>query len=379
MSAALRLPHVDENQLTGLEDRLEEFSQLSLDFLVLLAGSTIIATLGLFQNSPAVIIGAMIIAPLMRPLTGLPLATLTADITLLIAALRTLIVGTSFGVVISFVIAWLLQSIALSPEILNRTHPNLLDLGVAIFAGAIGAYCQTTEELSDTIAGVAVAVALVPPLSVIGIGLALGLPEVWSGASLLYATNLIGITFAGSVVFFLKGYTPAKQAKKGLIFSTTVVALLVVPLALSMHELVLENVLSTSIERILREKTNTFKNVHLRSVEVKRFRKPTTVLATVLATDEPISSNQVKLVQDFLTAQTNTPIEFRLRIIPSKEITAIDVTSQTAEEKKFQLPDELPTFNITPQAQQNPPTTEESPPEVPPTPLERVNAPDATH
>lgn len=337
MSNVFSLPHVSENRLRELEERLETFSRLSIDFLVLLSGSTIIATLGLFQNSPAVIIGAMIIAPLIRPLTGLSLATLTADLTLLIRSTRTIIVGTSCGIAISCAIAWLLQAIAITPEIFNRTHPNLLDLGVAIFAGAIGAYCQTTEKLSDTIAGVAIAVALVPPLSVIGIGLALQSPEVWLGALLLYATNLIGITFAGSIVFFLKGYTPTKQAKAGLLFSATTVFLLGIPLALSMRELILENVLSTSIEHILKERTETFKNVFLRSVEVKRFRKPTIVIATIIGTDESISSYQVKLVQEFLSTQTNMPIEFRLRIIPSKEVTATDVTSHSKEEKTIQF------------------------------------------
>lgn len=105
-------------------------------------------------------------------------------------------------------------------------------------------------------------------------------------------TNLIGITFAGTVIFFFKGYTPAKQAKNGLLFSATAVILLVIPLAISMRKLILENMLSTSIERILKKKTNTFKSVHLRSIEVKRFRKPTTVLATVIVSDEPISPHQ---------------------------------------------------------------------------------------
>ncbi|NJL70475.1 MAG: TIGR00341 family protein [Candidatus Competibacteraceae bacterium] len=193
---------------------MESISKLSIDFLVLLSGSTVIATLGLFQNSPAVIIGAMIIAPLMRPLVGLSLATLTADTRLLIRSLMTLLVGTIVGAALATVIAIFLRSLELTPEILGRTHPTLLDLGVAVFAGAVGAYCQANEKLADTLAGVAIAVALVPPLSVVGIGLAFNSIPVWSGAALLYATNLIGITVAGSLVFLLRGYVPLKHAKK---------------------------------------------------------------------------------------------------------------------------------------------------------------------
>lgn len=321
------LPHVAEPKLNALQTRMESISKLSIDFVVLLSGSTMIATLGLFQNSPAVIIGAMIIAPLMRPLVGLSLATLTGDSRLLSRACLTLIVGTIVGAAIATAMAMLVRSLELTPEILGRTHPTLLDLGVALFAGAVGAYCQTNEKLADTLAGVAIAVALVPPLSVVGIGLAFNATPVWSGAALLYATNLIGITVAGAIVFLIMGYTPLKLAKKGLAISVAVIVLLIVPLALSMRELVLENQISSSVRHILKEKTFTFRGVQLHNVQVKRFRTPMSVVATVLGSDQPITAHQVKLVQDFLSKEIGIPVEFKLRIIPSVELTAVEVTS----------------------------------------------------
>jgi len=319
------LAHVDESRLSALQNRLETISILNHEFLVLLSGSTVIATLGLFQNSAAVIIGAMIIAPLMRPLVALSLATITADTALLRRALFTLFVGTISGLLIATAMACFLRSLELSSEILGRTHPTLLDLGVALIAGAIGAYCQTNQRLADSLAGVAIAVALVPPLSVVGIGLALNEAAIWSGAALLYATNLIGITLAGSLVFLLMGYTPLQQARKGLAISSAITVLLILPLALSMHELVLENQISAKVRRLLKDKTLTFRGVQLREVEVKRFRTPMRVSATVIASNWPISTNQVKLVQDFLVKEIGIPIEFRLRIIPSQELSVYDV------------------------------------------------------
>lgn len=318
----LSIPHVDESRLTALQSRLETLSRLSIDFVVLLAGSTVIATLGLFQNSPAVIIGAMIIAPLMRPLVGLSLASLTADTRLLIRATATLTVGTIVGVVISSTLAFFFRTLELTPEIMARTHPTLLDLGVALFAGAVGAYCQADEKLSDSVAGVAIAVALVPPLSVIGIGLAFGAQTVWTGASLLYATNLVGITVAGALVFLFKGYTPLMQAKQGLLISAAAMIVLMVPLALSMRELVLENLISGKIRNVLTQKTFTFKGVQLQELKVLRFRTPMSVTATVVASDQPITANQVRLVQDFLTHEIGVPITFRLRIIPATVLSA---------------------------------------------------------
>jgi uncharacterized hydrophobic protein (TIGR00271 family) len=320
------ISHVEDSQLTALQKRLESISLLTPEFIVLLAGSTVIATFGLFQNSAAVIIGAMIIAPLMRPLVALSLATITADTALLSRAMLTLAVGTLAGLFIAIVMACFLRSLELSPEILGRTHPTLLDLGVALFAGAIGAYCQTNQKLADSLAGVAISVALVPPLSVVGIGLALNEVAIWSGAALLYATNLIGITLAGSLVFLLMGYTPLQQAKKGLAISSGVTILLFLPLALSMRELVIENQISAKVRMLLKDKTLTFRGVQLREVEVKRFRTPTRVSATVIASNWPISSHQVKLVQDFLVKEIGLPIEFRLRIIPSQELSVSDVS-----------------------------------------------------
>lgn len=320
------IPHVAESKLSALQTRIEAISKLSANFVILLSASTIIATLGLFQNSPAVIIGAMIIAPLMRPLVGLSLATLTADIRLLLRACTALLVGTVVGASIATGIALLVRSLELTPEIMGRTHPNLLDLGVAIFAGAVGAYCQTNEKQADTMAGVAIAVALVPPLSVVGIGMAFNATPIWTGAALLYATNLIGITVAGAVVFFILGYTPLRVAKKGLAISIAAIMLLIVPLALSMRELILENQISSSVRQILKEKTFTFRGMQLHNVQVKGFRTPMSVVATVLGSNQPITTHQVRLVQDFLSKEIGLPVEFKLRIIPSIELTAVEVT-----------------------------------------------------
>lgn len=324
-----RLALADENpKLAALSNRVYGISGLSADFLVLLSCSTLIATLGLYQNSPAVIIGAMIIAPLMRPLVGLSLATLTADTKLLRRALVTLAVGTAISVFLSCTLGFILHTISLTPEMLARTRPNLLDLAVAIFAGAVGAYCQTRDDLADSLAGVAIAVALVPPLSVVGVGLSMSSYEIWGGAALLYITNLVGIAFAGIVVFIIMGYTPIHRVGKGVIISLAVLGLVMVPLGFGMYELLLENHLSRKIQEILKEKTYTFRDLRLQSVEVRRFNRPMRVIATVYGAEEAVTPLQVKLVQDFLIKETGIPIEFRLRIVPLEEIRALEVSSE---------------------------------------------------
>lgn len=332
------LKHVEETRLVSLQTRLEEMTKLDSEFLLLLAASTLIATIGLFQNSPAVIIGAMIIAPLMRPLAGLSLSTLTADTKLLSRSLITLSVGTLMAIGLSMSVAALFRSLELTHEMLARTNPNLFDLAVAILAGAVGAYCQAKEKLADSLAGVAISVALVPPLGVVGIGLAFGNFVVWAGALLLYATNLVGIAVAGSLVLLFLGFSPLHRAKKGLVISGAVSLLLILPLGYSMSELVLENVISSKVKRLLTEKTFTFRSLQLQDVQVKRFRRPTAVTATVTAPEQPISSRQVALVQAFLSREIGKEIEFKLRVIPTKDVTAVEVVPQA--EQLHSLPTE---------------------------------------
>lgn len=328
-----RLFGQSDEAILDLKQRLNEMSQLTMDFVVLLGTSTVIATLGLFQNSAAVIIGAMIIAPLMRPLMGLAYGSLIANAFLIRRSIFTIIVGSVVAVFIAFIFATLLRGIEVTSEISSRIHPNLLDMGVAVFAGAAGAYCQTRRDLADTLAGVAISVALVPPLGVVGIGLALGQTKIWTGAGLLYATNLVGITFAAIIVFLLMGYGPIKRAGRSLGVSLALLVCLMIPLALSMRELLIEHEMSANIKALLREKTYTFKDVQLSKVEVKRFRRPMLVTATVVSSGSDIKANQVRLVQDFLSKETGIPIEFRIRVIPSMVVTAIEVTPEGEQEK----------------------------------------------
>lgn len=149
-------------------------SQPGIRFYAMVTISTLIAGLGLVANSTAVVIGAMLVAPLMVPIFGIALALVRGDVNLL----RRSILAEVMGVALSVVIAWFLGSLPLAlettPEMLARTEPNLLDLLVAVFAGFAGTYALIDERLSPALPGVAVATAIVPPLANTGLCLALG-------------------------------------------------------------------------------------------------------------------------------------------------------------------------------------------------------------
>ncbi|YAF98212.1 MAG: DUF389 domain-containing protein [Nodularia sp. CChRGM 3473] len=192
---------------------LEICSSLSLDDVsywiqVLFAAG--IATLGLVLNSPAVIIGAMLISPLMGGILANGLALAAGDVILAMRALLNLFLSCFVAISFAVILVSLLPFKEMTSEILARTRPNILDLVVALFSGAVGsvAICKEPKGVATSIPGVAIAVALMPPLCVVGYGIGVAISlnsvkglQVASGGGLLFFTNLVAITFTAMLVF----------------------------------------------------------------------------------------------------------------------------------------------------------------------------------
>jgi uncharacterized hydrophobic protein (TIGR00271 family) len=182
---------------------------LSLSYWLEIFFSAGIAAFGLVINSPAVIIGAMLISPLMGPIMATGLALAVGDLYLAIKAIGKLIASIALAVGLSAFIVWLLPFHSITTEILARINPNLLDLGIALFSGLAGsvAVCRTAGGSGvTTLPGVAIAVALMPPLCTIGYGLGGGANmRIMGGAGLLFLTNLVAITASAFAVFLLVG------------------------------------------------------------------------------------------------------------------------------------------------------------------------------
>jgi uncharacterized hydrophobic protein (TIGR00271 family) len=191
--------------------------------MALMALSTLIAVLGLLADSTAVVIGAMVVAPLMAPVLGVSAGlVMDSQRRALVSALISL-AGTVFSIVLAAVSAKILLTLRSAPidgalpgEIMARTAPNMFDLGVALVAGAAGAYAQMRRQAADALIGVAVAVALVPPLAVVGITLQLGEWSLAIGGLLLFLANVSGIIAAGAVTFVWCGLVPPEQLRSGV-------------------------------------------------------------------------------------------------------------------------------------------------------------------
>lgn len=281
-----------------------------------------IASLGLIADSSAVIIGAMIIAPLMLPIRGVALALLDREETLLQKGLITLGVGTLLGVGISSLLGVLISP-EWNKEILARTQPNLLDLGVALAAGGMGAFAKVRRGLSDTLAGVSIAVALMPPVCVIGIGLSRLDWQVSWGATLLYLTNLVGINLACILTFLLLGYGSVQKARTSVIWIFALVGLLLIPLGASFARLVAQTRLQSGLKDILLRGTVTFQRIELIQTEFNWLGDPPEVRLLVRAS-EPVTPTQVNLLEKYVRGRLHQ--DFRLIFEVSQ--TAV-VTSHT--------------------------------------------------
>lgn len=236
--------------------QLRQASVPSWGFFFMLLLSSAIATFGLLSNSAPAIIGAMIIAPLMAPILGLSYGIVVMDWVQLIRATVTVAVGAVVVVLFAYLTTQLIGLRIAGSEILSRTTPTLLDLGVAMAAGAAGAFAYSRKSIANSIAGVAIAVALVPPLAVAGIGFALGNQasaevglsltelglysggdDIAGGSLLLFLTNLCGIVVVAGVVLASQRYGDWRKAVLGLAVVTAASMTLMEPLGQSLHRL----------------------------------------------------------------------------------------------------------------------------------------------
>jgi len=262
--AAVRL--VDARQSLGpakLSDLFPEgeaFRQSLTTFVVLLALASFIAAFGLYQDSIASIIGAMVVAPLGGAIMALGGAIVTARTPWIGITFVQVVAGAVMVVAIAFLVSLALPNIVvITPSLEARTSPGPLDLGVALAAGAAGAYVAARRTGVDALPGVAIAVSLVPPLATVGICLELGRIDEAMGALLLFGTNFAAITVAACVVFVLTGAAPSReslrerrQVRTGVTIAVVAMLLLAIPLTVHGYRTAVSSVRATDGAPILR-------------------------------------------------------------------------------------------------------------------------------
>ena len=194
-------PTLERDERLDLVQQLEQSAQGNIDFIMMMVLSTSLASLGLLADSTAVVIGAMLVAPLMGPLVAAGHSLVQANLSLFRRSMGVAGIGLGIGFAASLIFGALNPGFEPTLEIEARGTPDLLDLGIAFFSGMTAAYATGRSNVMTTLAGVAIAAALVPPLAVVGIALTHGSPLISGNAAILLITNLVAIILGAALVF----------------------------------------------------------------------------------------------------------------------------------------------------------------------------------
>lgn len=294
------LPRATTEEFQDLFKVLRENALITSTFLVTMVLSTLIATFGLYADSSPVIIGAMILAPIIAPIVSFSMGMVRYDVHMLKKSFLTISAGTVVSLLFAAGVSLIIPLKIITPEIEARLSPTLLDLGIAVASGIAAAYAHAKEGIARSLAGVAIAVALVPPLAVAGIGLGWWDWNVFFGAFLLYLTNLAGIIMFGGLTFLLLGFAPFKRARMGLIYTFLIILAVMVPLSLSFNRIMEEAQITKALEG------TTYEDVVLRDVKV-RFGQPM-VVSLKLVGPELMEPDKIRQIKAQIEAELDHPV-----------------------------------------------------------------------
>lgn len=264
-------------------------------FITLITLSTAIAAFGLIADSTAVVIGAMLVAPLMTPMLAVAAAVVYGQPTRIATSSITVAVGTVAAIGVGYLVALMapgtLTATDLSGQILSRTNPGLLDLGIAVAAGLAAGYVLAHRKVGASLPGVAISVALVPPLATVGIALRLGVNDAAAGAMLLFLTNLIAIVLSAGMVMVVSGFVPRhiRALAKGHLtagFVVSAVALVAVSIPLALHTV--EQVRDQQITRLVIQIVPEWdESAQVRQINVDTDNGRAQITVEVIITGEP--------------------------------------------------------------------------------------------
>ncbi len=295
----------------------------SVDFFILILLSSGIAMYGLLQNSGAVIIGAMLVAPLMSPIIAIAMSMVRGDLRTLRLSAQSTAQGVLLAITVGAVLTFFSPIKDPTHEIMNRVSPNLLDLGIAFLSGAAGGYAMSRKNIAAALPGVAIAAALVPPLATVGFGFATADLGIALGALLLFITNLIAIVLAASLVFLALDFlTPERQSWKDVMRGLRITAVFLIVVMVILGGVTFTTVQKQrqlkAIKRILTQ------NLYAKSFEPLRLdirgsRHGYVIQAMLLSYDQPLSSEEVKSLNEALTEAVGAPVSVDLTVISAQK------------------------------------------------------------
>ena len=320
-----------DSRLTDIQAARAEIAQnaqFDKAFIIMNALAAIIASYGLLADSASGVIGAMLVAMLLSPIAGVSLSLVDGNHVLLRQSLLSLLGGAGIVVVCAFSIGILHTDIPAGKELLARTHPNYLDLMIALAGGAVGAYAVITPRIVNAVVGVAIATALVPPLCTGTIFAARGQWENAFGGYLLAFANIVAIQFAFSIVLWLSGFRKATdqffQSRKVVWLngvSLLLIILLFVVLSANTREVVNNMLIESNVRKILLEELKAYPGSQLLVLHIEKEGNKKIIRAQVNSPIDFSAHDVAKFESKLPTAPDLLPIELRLRHVKVKVMT----------------------------------------------------------
>ena len=264
----IKLPRLAMNDVAYMRETVfyegPRFRERVSRFWILLVLASVIAAAGIASDSTATVIGAMIIAPLMIPIQGTMLATVLGDPKNLSRSIGLMLAGAAAAIGIAVLVGLLLPVDVLAEnnsQVAARVHPRLIDLLAALGTGVVGSIALVRRDISDALPGVAIAISLVPPLSVVGFTFEAGALLQSLGALLLFMTNVAAILGTGIVVMALYGVNRLGEApatprarrthrRNGILVAAAMGVIVLVPLSVSSVSVARSSVFEASVQSV---------------------------------------------------------------------------------------------------------------------------------
>jgi uncharacterized hydrophobic protein (TIGR00271 family) len=321
------LPQLTLDERVLIYRQVRTSSRGGTDFYMMMTLAAGIAAFGLLLNSPAVIIGAMIVAPMMSALVGISMGIVQGDVWLLRLAIRTALLGILLVIGVSAVVGFVTPDQRLTQEMLSRGSPTLLDLAVALISGAAAGYATARRDVASALAGVAIAVALVPPLATMSLAAVFLSSEVALGAGLLFLTNLSAIIAAVAIIFMWMGFRPnagerprSRTFRGGLLGTALLLLSITLILGALTASSIRGSIMRRSVERAIAEELVTWEgDVVLRQWQMAEREGALRLEITVESTRD-IYGHEVVTLQEHITHAVDRPTALSLVVIPVRRV-----------------------------------------------------------
>ena len=327
-------PSLNNKQRRVIYQTVKEDATGSARYYFIVILGAIVATLGLLTNNIAVIIGAMLISPIMNPLLGVSISIATGDSKLFGQSFRALLLGIFLALGVSYLMTLVVPVHALTDEILSRAQPTTIDLAIAFASGAAGAVTLGKKTGLMILPGVAIATAVMPPMCVVGAGLAFANFGVAIGGALLFLSNLIAINLAAAIIFKLMGFSitikkdpdnqlaekaAIRQHKKRFVVSVVAFVVILVPLSFIMYNTIQTDRTNNTINASLHEVLSDYKDVGLIRYSYT-YQDGVYSIDVAVNSEKKLTESDLKKIEEYVGSALKKPATIDLTIIFSTEV-----------------------------------------------------------